>query len=120
MPSYVHSDRGSAFLSEELRTFLTTQGISSSYTTSYNPRCNGQTEHYNGVVWKALNLATKSRNTPIERWEEVLPIVLHSLRLLLCTATNATPHERLFLYSRKSAFGMSVPTFLSSPGPVLL
>ena len=120
MPSYIHSDCGSAFLSDELRSFLTKNVINSSFTTPYNPRGNGQTEKYNGIVWKAISLAVKSQNLKIEQWEQVLPVVLHSLRSLLCTATNTTPHERLFSFSRKSSYGASVPTFLSSPGPVLL
>ena len=33
MPSYIHSDRGSAFLSDELQSFLTKNGINSSFTT---------------------------------------------------------------------------------------
>ena len=42
------------------------------------------------------------------------------MRVVFCTATNATPHERLFNYKRRSSFGVSVPTWLSSPGPVFL
>ena len=37
MPAYIHSDRGSSFMSRELREFLTSKGIASSRTTSYNP-----------------------------------------------------------------------------------
>ena len=50
----------------------------------------------------------------------VLPDALHSIRSLLCTATNQTPHERMFNYKRKSSFGTSVPTWLSAPGFVYL
>ena len=49
-----------------------------------------------------------------------LPDALHSAPSLLCTATNETPHERMFSFKRRSTFGMSVPTWLSSPGPVYL
>ena len=38
----------------------------------------------------------------------------------VCTATNETPHERMFSCKRRSTFGTSVPTWLSSPGPVYL
>ena len=50
----------------------------------------------------------------------VLPDALHSIRSLLCTATNQTPHERMFNYKRKSSFGTSVPTWLSALGLVYL
>ena len=33
---------------------------------------------------------------------------------------NATPHERLLNYSRRSSTGASVPSWLCHPGPVLL
>ena len=49
-----------------------------------------------------------------------MPDVLHSIRSLLCTTTNETPHERLFKHKRRSSFGVSVPTWLSSPGRVYL
>ena len=120
MPSYVHSDRGAAFMSRELRDFLTNKGIASSRTTSYNPQCNGQAERYNGIIWKAVSLGLKTANLPTKCWQQILPDALHSVRSLLSTATNETPHERLFSFSRRSTSGTAIPTWLSSPGPVLL
>ena len=119
-PNYIHSDRGSSFLSEELRQFLLARGIASSRTTSYNPRGNGQVERQNATVWKATLLALKSRGLPVSRWQDVLPDALHSIRTLLCTATNTTPHERMFTFPRKSTSGTSLPDWLATPGPVLL
>lgn len=107
-------------MSSELKNFLLQKGISSSRTTSYNPAGNGQVECLNGTVWKAISLALKTRGLPVSRWQDVLHDALHSIRSLLCTATNATPHERLFTYQRRSTSGTSVPTWLTSPGPVLL
>ena len=46
--------------------------------------------------------------------------MLHSIRSLLSTATNATPHKQLFSYKRRSSFGVSVSSWLSFPGPVFL
>jgi len=43
-----------------------------------------------------------------------------SIKLSTVTATNETPHERLFNFKRRSTFGVSVPTWLGVPGPVLL
>ena len=120
MPAYIHSDRGPSFMSRELREFLTTKGISSSQTTSYNPQGNGQAERYNGTIWKAITMALMSRGLSTECWQYVLPDALHSVRSLLCTTTNATPHERLLNFSRRSTTGSSVPTWLCNPGPVLL
>ena len=114
MPAYIHSDRGASFMSEELRQFLLSKGIATSRTTPYNPACNGQVEKYNGT---AMTMALETRGLPVTRWQDVLPDALHSLRSLLCTATNCTPHERFFKFERRSSCG---PTWLSSPGAVLL
>ena len=62
----------------------------------------------------------KSRKLDICQWECVLDDALHSFRLLLCTATNESLHERFFVHKRRSTMGTLVPTWLSSPGPVYL
>ncbi|GFR73784.1 Pro-Pol polyprotein [Elysia marginata] len=120
MPHYVHSDRGSQFMSEELKSFLHEKGIATSRSTPYNPRGNGQVERLNNTIWKAITLSLKSKGLSIDQWELVLQDSLHSVRSLLCTETNATPHERMFLYSRRSTNVNSLPSWLLSPGPVYL
>ena len=107
-------------MSRELREFLTSKGVASSRTTSYNPEGNGQAERCNGVMWKAITMSLKSKKLPIKNWQDVLPDVLHSVRSLLCTATNETPHERFFGFSRRSSSGASIPTWLATPGPVYI
>ena len=81
-------------MSRELREVLTSKGVAMSHTTSYNPAGNGQVEKYNGTIWKAVTACLKSKTLPAEYCQEVLPDVLNSVRSLLCTATNETPHER--------------------------
>ena len=114
MPGYVHSDRGPSLISDELRSFLHSRGIATSRTSAYNPQGNGQVERYNGIIWKTVSLALESRGLPQSNWELVLPDALHSIRSLLCTATNCTPHECLFNYQRRSSSGHSVPSWLNS------
>ena len=120
MPAYVHSDRGASFMSRELHKFLSSKGVVSSRTTSYNLEGNGQAERCNGVIWKAFPMSLKSKNLPLKNWQGVLSDVLHSVRSLLCTATNETPHERFFGFSRRSSAGASIPTWLATPGPVYI
>lgn len=120
MPAFVHSDRGASFMSQELRAFLRGKGVATSRTTSYNPAGNGQVERYNGIVWKAVETSLKSKNLHTKYWQIVLPDALHSIRSLLCTATNETPHERFFKFPRRSSSGASVPTWMAEPGAVLL
>ncbi|GFS36444.1 uncharacterized protein LOC103518217 [Trichonephila inaurata madagascariensis] len=81
-------------MSHELKSFLTSQGIATSCTTPYNPAGNGQVERYNGIIWKIIQLALRSSNMKTEQWEGVIDTALYSIHFLLCTATNATPHER--------------------------
>ena len=104
----------------EVKSFLTKHGVATSRTTPYNPRGNGQCERYNGVIWKTVLLALKSRDLPTSAWQDVLPTALHSIRSLLCTSTNCTPHERMFVHQRRTATGDSIPTWLTKPGPVFL
>ena len=119
MPGYVHSDRGKSFMSKEIVNYLTSRNISSSHSTPYHPIGNGQVERYNGIIWKSVRLALASKGLAVEQWEKVLPDALHSIRSLLSTATNETPHDRFFNFQRKSSQGASLPSWLS-PGPVFL
>ena len=120
MPSMIHSDRGASFISHDLKQFLSSKGINTSRTTPYHPQGNGQVEKMNGTIWRAITLSLRSNNLPQSHWQEVLPDVLHSVRTLLCTATNSTPHERLFNFNRRSGTGTSLPSWLLEPGKVLL
>ena len=120
MPSYIYTDRGSSFISKEPREHFTKLGIATSRKTPYNLQGNGQCERYNGIVWKHVKLTLDSRNLPETQWETVLPEVLHSVRSLLCTATNTTPHERHFSYQRRSPNGQSIPSWFAVQVPILL
>uniref|UniRef100_A0A5S6QF86 Integrase catalytic domain-containing protein n=1 Tax=Trichuris muris TaxID=70415 RepID=A0A5S6QF86_TRIMR len=107
-------------MSRDLKEFFTGMGVACSRTTSYNPQGNGQAERYVGVIWKAVTPALKSRGMALGQWRTELNEALHSVRSLLCTATNAIPPERMFNFIRRSATGMSLPSWLQRPGPVLL
>ena len=99
-------------MSQELREFLTSKGVATSHTTSYNPTCNGQVERYNDTVWRAITMSLKSKNLQ-EQWQLVLPDELHSVCSLLCTATNETPHECFLNFSCRSSMGSSIPSWLA-------
>jgi hypothetical protein len=78
------------------------------------------TLHYQGIIWKSIQLAAANRRCHISHWEDLLPEALYAIRTLLCTATNATPHERFLPYQRRNSAGTSLPSWLLKPGPVLL
>ena len=91
MPGFIHSDRGTSFLSQELKEYLSQWGIATSKTTPYHPIGNGQVEHYYGIIWIAVRLSLKLPNLPGSKWEIVFPDALHSIRSLLSTSTNTIP-----------------------------
>jgi len=107
---FVHSDNGPAFTSKEFETYLFERGIASSISSVFHPSRNGQAEKTVGTVWKAIQLALKSLDLPPSHWEVVLEDVLHWILSLLYTATNTTPHERFFDFSRRSCSGESLPS----------
>jgi len=80
MPSYIHSDSGTFFLSQELKEYLPQRGTATSKSTPYHPIGNGQVERYNGIIWKTVRLFLRSKNLSDSQWEVVLPDALHSIR----------------------------------------
>jgi transposase InsO family protein len=119
-PEAIHSDRGTQFMSEAVLDFLKNKNVARTRTSPYNPAGNGQCEKYNGTIWKAVMLVLKSRGMKETQWEQVLPDVLHSIRSLLCTATNSTPHERFFNFDRRSTLGLSSPSWFYEAKTVLV
>ena len=67
-----------------------------------------------------MQLILKTKQLLNSSWEAVLPEALHALRSLLCTSTNAIPHERFFFFPRRSMISKSLPCWLIQSGPVLL
>ena len=118
-PAYIHCDKGSAFISKELNQYLNCKGIATTTSTSYHPTGNAQCERINQTVWRKILLLLRTHKQQISWWEAVLPEALHAERLLLCTATNATPHERFLGFSKRSMVGKSLPSWLIQPEPVL-
>ena len=48
--AYIHSDRGAAFMSWDLKKYLHEKGVATSCTTRYNLQGNGLVERYNGTI----------------------------------------------------------------------
>ena len=103
--SYIRSNRGTSFLSHELKEYLSQRGIATRKSTPYHAIGNGQVEIYNGIIWKTVRISLKSKNLPDSQREVVLPDALYSIRSLLSTSTNTTPHEMRY----SSAFSVAHP-----------
>ena len=86
--AYIHSDKGSSFMSEDLKGYLHSKGIVTSRTTSHNPQGSGLVERYNGTIWKAVTLALKPLALHVSHCESVLPDALHSVWILISTANQ--------------------------------
>ena len=50
LPSYVHTDQGTNFMSYEFKSWLYSLCVPTSRTTRYNPRGNIQVKRYNGII----------------------------------------------------------------------
>ena len=107
-------------MSQEVSNFLLSHGVLLTHSTPYHPTGNSQCEREIGTIWRTVRLALRTLKLPECQWEQVLDQVLNSIRSLLCTSTNQTPHERLLSFHRKSFNGYSLPSWLATPGPVLL
>jgi hypothetical protein len=95
-PNHIHSDRGTSFIADILKEYLFKLGISSSHSTPYHPEGNSQCERYVGIIWKTIRLELAQQALRDSQWDMVINKALSSVRSLLCTATNTTPHERMF------------------------
>ena len=80
---------------------------------------NRESERYHSITPKAVTLALTSRQLNVSARERVLPDALHSIRSLLCTSTNAAPHE-IFRLGPTISKPHGLPTCLMSPGKVFL
>ena len=78
-------------MSREFKEYLLNRGVATSRTTPYHSIGNGQCERYNGIIWNSIKLHLESSGLSEKNWESVLTEALHSIRSLLCTATNETP-----------------------------
>ncbi|CAB0007380.1 unnamed protein product, partial [Nesidiocoris tenuis] len=120
VPARIGGVQAHCLIDTEVTTFLHNRGTATSHSTPYHPHGNGQIEKFNCTIWRAVCLNLKTKGLSTSQWETVLGDSLHSIRSLLCTATNATPHERMFIHQRRSTSGCALPTWLASPGTVLL
>jgi len=120
-PAYVHSDRGSSFISTDLKAFFAEWGIPFSRSTPYHPTGNSQCERTNKLDCME-NYQTVIASPRMARGEVARRSSRssHAMRSLLCTATNETQHERIFRFQRRVTFGTAMATWLLAEGPLLL
>ena len=77
--------------------YLSDMGINMSAKSSYHLQGNGQSERFNGIIWKTVQLLLHLHNLDISNWETMLSTALHSIRSLWNTSTNFTPQKRFLI-----------------------
>ena len=64
-PAYIHSDRGSSFMSRDLNQFLHERGVATSQSTPYHPTGNSQCERLNQTLWKTIQLLLRTQKLDV-------------------------------------------------------
>lgn len=91
-PSVLLSDRGAQFLSELVLEMCKIMGIKKATTSSYNPKCNGLTERFNGTLIQSLAMYTGAKQ---DDWDQYITSVLFAYRV--SRATSSTHLSPFFL-----------------------
>ena len=92
LPSRLHSDRGTPYVSDLLHDVAQTLGIQLTTTPSYSPKSN-VTERAHRDIGNCIKAVV---GEDVSRWEEALPQVLHALRTARCRTTGFAPFQLLF------------------------
>ncbi|MGL4849247.1 MAG: integrase catalytic domain-containing protein [Clostridium sp.] len=95
-PKELLSDQGCEFLNKSVKTVCEILNTKKSFTSSYNPKCNGAAERVNQtLIGKLARLADERWS----EWDEFLPYALYAYRISPRKATGNSPFE--LLYGRK-------------------
>ena len=111
---------GSCLSVRRSQKFLHERRVVVSQNSPNNPQGNGLCERYNRIIWKTVQLALANWKMSISKWESIIFEALNTIRTLLCTSTNATPHKRFFSFQRQSSTCTSLPSWFAQPGIISL
>ena len=78
IPAFIHTERETSFISQEIQTFLTSHAIASSRTTPYKE----MVKLNEAIALSEKPIAAKSKGLDISQWEQVIEDALHSIRSL--------------------------------------
>lgn len=89
-PRFLHSDRGTNYLSQLVKETCKLLNITKTQTTSYHPSCNGQSERMMSFITTSLS---KYISGPQDRWDELLPFIQFAYNTTPCLdSTEYTPY----------------------------
>ncbi|KAI5151321.1 hypothetical protein ENBRE01_2056 [Enteropsectra breve] len=92
-PSYLLSDRGKEFLNGVVNQMCSIQKTKQSFTSAYNPQCNGAAERLNRTLIAKL---AKLTNGDFKNWDDYLPLALYAYRISPISKLNVSPFELLY------------------------
>lgn len=83
VPRFLHSDRGTQYLSNIVKETCKILGVKMTQTTSLHPQCNGQSERMMSVILKTLStyLGDEKHN----EWDQLIPLVQHVYNTSPCS-----------------------------------
>lgn len=92
-PEVIVSDRGSAFTSDQFKSFASDHGFRHQLVATACPQANGQIERYNRTLIPLLGKLTETRKQP---WDSVLVVAEFLLNNTFNRSINNIPSRLLF------------------------
>jgi len=92
-PSQLLTDNATSFTSREFTHFCKEYGIKITYTSPYNPGCNGMCERVNSTIKRSL---AKFINPSHDDWDEHLTRIIFSINITPHRVTKYTPFYLLY------------------------
>ena len=89
-PAEIITDRGSAFTSNLIKSYVHRMGANHKLTSAFHPRTNSKVERFNGIIKPILR---KYVNGAIHRWDDFLETALWACRIRKHTTTGNSPFK---------------------------
>jgi hypothetical protein len=90
----IRSDRGGEYMGQELREFLTNEGIGVQLTAPYTPQQNGCAERKNRYLVEMTRSLLTDSSLPNKYWGEAVTTANYLQNMLPTAGGNQTPYER--------------------------
>ena len=110
MPENIVSDRDAKFLSKFWQTLFTDAGTTLSFSTSYKPSTDGQTENMNRQLQGYLRCFV---NLHRNDWDELLPYACFAINTSKSATTGVTPFLHLYGQHARTPASMGRPASLT-------
>ncbi|KAF9760592.1 Retrovirus-related Pol polyprotein from transposon, partial [Nosema granulosis] len=92
-PEEILSDRGKEFLNDVIKKLCCIVDTKKTYTSAFNPKCNGAAERFNQTLIAKL---AKICNENWQEWDEYLPYALFAYRVSPRKSSKHSPFELLY------------------------